>query len=81
LRTSTNHQGEHDPLEVELLAPRHARRVTVQSHQQWREALSSPAPLDVDDLLLDVPHPPEMRRAGDIKRLERIFDELEGKRA
>jgi hypothetical protein len=65
------------PLPVEMLTSAHARRVTVEQHQGWRGLLANPAAPDVDELLLDVPHPPQMRRAGDIARIERILDELE----
>jgi hypothetical protein len=47
--------NQADPLKVELLASEHARRVTVESHQAFRESINpKPSGDEIDELVAEL---------------------------
>ncbi len=68
----------HPKTEIEDYLDERDHRVTVEDHQQFREAIAPSPPLDpIDEALADIPGPAQTRKEGEVSKLLAILDELE----
>jgi hypothetical protein len=72
--------NDHPKTEVKHLLTPDQRRVTIDDHQQFREAIATPKPCDaIDEAAADPIHDHAPRRAshGKVNRVLGILDQLE----
>jgi hypothetical protein len=72
--------NDHTLTEVEHLITPDQRRVSIEEHRQFREAIATPEPFDaIDDAAADPIHDHAPRRAshGKVNRVLSILDQLD----